>query len=76
MDNVNRVLAFHRWVEGVGRDVIVVASLNESTLGGYRIPIPGRRRVARSLQQRRLRQLGQSGVAGNGGRMSKHTGPA
>ena len=26
---LNRVLAFQRWVEGVGRDLIVVASLNE-----------------------------------------------
>lgn len=40
MDNFNRVLAFHRWIEGVGRDVIVVASLNEGTLSGYRIPFP------------------------------------
>ena len=30
----------HRWIEGFGRDVIVVASLNESTLYGYRIPFP------------------------------------
>ena len=40
MDNFNRVLAFQRWIEGVGRDVIVVASLNESTLRDYRIPFP------------------------------------
>ena len=29
--NDNRILAFHRWVEGTGRDVVVVVSLNEST---------------------------------------------
>ena len=40
MDNFNRVLAVQRWIEGIGRDVIVVASLNESTLSGYRIPFP------------------------------------
>lgn len=40
MDNVNRVLAFQRWIEGVGGDIIVVVSLNESTVGGYRIPFP------------------------------------
>jgi 1,4-alpha-glucan branching enzyme len=28
--NENRVLAFQRWVEGVGRDVVVVASFSES----------------------------------------------
>ncbi len=40
MENVPRVLVFQRWIEGVGRDVIVVASLNESTLYGYHIPMP------------------------------------
>ena len=41
--NDNRVIAFHRWVPGVGRDVVVVASLNESTFynRGYRIGFPG-----------------------------------
>jgi 1,4-alpha-glucan branching enzyme len=40
----NRVLAFQRWVEGEGRDVVVVCSLNENTLNGYAIgfPAPGR----------------------------------
>jgi 1,4-alpha-glucan branching enzyme len=38
--NDNRVLAFHRWIEGGGRDVIVVASLNESTWNGYTIGFP------------------------------------
>ena len=34
---------FHRWLPGVGRDVVVVASLNESTFDnrGYRIGFPG-----------------------------------
>jgi 1,4-alpha-glucan branching enzyme len=30
-DHANRVLAFNRWVPGVGRDIVVVASLGEST---------------------------------------------
>lgn len=38
--NGNRVIAFHRWLEGSGRDVIVVASLNESTWYGYEIGFP------------------------------------
>lgn len=42
--NVNRVLAFQRWIEGSGRDVVVVASLNESAWTGYELgfPQPGR----------------------------------
>jgi 1,4-alpha-glucan branching enzyme len=39
--NANRVIAFQRWVQGVGRDVVVVASLNESTFRGYALGFPG-----------------------------------
>jgi 1,4-alpha-glucan branching enzyme len=43
-DEHNRLLAFHRWVPGEGRDVVVVLTLSESTLHGYRLglPRPGR----------------------------------
>jgi 1,4-alpha-glucan branching enzyme len=37
----NRVLAFHRWLEGSGHDVVVAASLNESTSYQYRLGFPG-----------------------------------
>jgi 1,4-alpha-glucan branching enzyme len=36
----NRVLAFHRWIEGSGQDVVMVMSLNESTLWNYRVGFP------------------------------------
>jgi 1,4-alpha-glucan branching enzyme len=41
--NDNRVLAFHRWLPGIGHDVVVVASLNESTFydHSYRLGFPG-----------------------------------
>jgi 1,4-alpha-glucan branching enzyme len=38
--NENRVLVFQRWVEGVGRDVVVAASLNERTWYGYQVGFP------------------------------------
>jgi 1,4-alpha-glucan branching enzyme len=38
--NDNRVLAVQRWVEGVGRDVVIVASLNESTFWNYQLGFP------------------------------------
>jgi 1,4-alpha-glucan branching enzyme len=45
-DTDNRVVAFHRWVEGVGLDVVVVASLSESTMPDRQyalgFPRPGR----------------------------------
>ncbi|HYF90089.1 alpha-amylase family glycosyl hydrolase [Azospirillum sp.] len=35
-----RVIAFHRWVEGYGHDVVVVASLNDQTFQSYELPWP------------------------------------
>ena len=39
-DPANRVLAYQRWVPGAGWDVVVVISLSESTLRGYRLGFP------------------------------------
>ena len=39
--NENRILAFHRWIPGEGHDVVVVASLKESTFYDYEIGFPG-----------------------------------
>ena len=36
----DRVIAFQRWVPGVGQDVVVVATLSESTWWGYRLGFP------------------------------------
>jgi 1,4-alpha-glucan branching enzyme len=38
--NRNRIIAFHRWIEGVGEDVVVIASLSETTHYGYRLGFP------------------------------------
>lgn len=40
----NRVLAFQRWIDGFGEDVIVVCSFRETTWYGYSLgfPAPGR----------------------------------
>ncbi len=42
--NRHRVMAVQRWLEGIGRDVVIVASLNESTWPRYELgfPQPGR----------------------------------
>lgn len=39
-DDYARVLGFHRWIEGAGEDVIVVATLSESTHYGYSVGFP------------------------------------
>lgn len=38
--NENHVLVFHRWLDGEGRDVLVVVSLCNSTYYGYEIGFP------------------------------------
>lgn len=41
--NDNRVIAFHRWLPGIGRDIVVVVSLNEGTFydHSYQLGFPG-----------------------------------
>ena len=38
--NQNRVIAFHRWLEGAGQDVIVAATLSDTTWYNYGIGFP------------------------------------
>jgi 1,4-alpha-glucan branching enzyme len=38
--DANRVIAFHRWIEGTGQDVVVVATLAEDTWYNYSIGFP------------------------------------
>ena len=38
--NQNRVIAFHRWLDGSGQDVVVVATLAEATWFSYEIGFP------------------------------------
>ncbi len=65
--NANRVIAFHRWIEGVGRDVIVVASLNENTFYGYELGFPGSGRWLELFNSDVYHNWVNPWVAGNGG---------
>lgn len=38
--DLDRVLAFHRWIPGIGRDVVVISTLSESTQWNYRLGFP------------------------------------
>ena len=40
VSNQDRVLAYHRWIEGTGQDVVVVATLSETTWHDYAIGFP------------------------------------
>lgn len=36
----DRIIAWHRWLEGMGCDVVMVASLNEATFSNYQLGMP------------------------------------
>jgi 1,4-alpha-glucan branching enzyme len=40
VNNKGRVLAFHRWIPGEGKDVMVVVSLSNSNTYNYRVGFP------------------------------------
>jgi 1,4-alpha-glucan branching enzyme len=65
--NVNRVIAFHRWLEGTGRDVVVVASFAESTYYGYRIGFPRSGQWREAFNSDVYDHWVNPQVAGNGG---------
>src|SRR6266700_3873429 len=51
IDEYNRVLAFHRWVRGLGRDVVVAVSLREQSFenGSYNLGFPCQAAGTKSL---------------------------
>jgi 1,4-alpha-glucan branching enzyme len=73
--NGNRVIAFHRWIEGVGEDVVVIASLNDATLYGYRIGFPRAGRWREAFNTDVYDHWVNPQVAGNGGTIVADGGP-
>jgi 1,4-alpha-glucan branching enzyme len=65
--NQNRVIAFHRWLEGTGQDVIVVATLAESTWYNYAIGFPFPGRWTETFNSDAYDNFVNTIVAGNGG---------
>ena len=63
----NRVLAFQRWVEGAGGDVVVVCCLNENTLHNYAIGFPAAGRWCEVFNSDVYDNWVNPIVAGNGG---------
>ena len=66
----NRVLAFHRWVEGEGHDVIVVVHLATFNRFGYRIGFPGGGEWREVFNSDVYENWVNPNVVGNGGRVS------
>ena len=65
--NANRVIAFQRWIVGAGRDVVVAASLNESTYWSYSLGFPGPGRWLEIFNSDVYDHWVNPMVAGNGG---------
>ena len=63
----NRVLAFHRWVDGEGRDVMVVVHLSTFHRFDYRIGFPGDGQWREIFNSDVYENWVNPGVAGNGG---------
>lgn len=63
----NRVLAFHRWVEGEGHDLIVVVHLSTFHRFGYRVGFPAGGEWREVFNSDVYENWVNSGVAGNGG---------
>lgn len=65
--DTNRVLAFHRWMDASGEDVVVVASLSEVTHFGYRLGFPRAGRWAETFNSDVYDNWVNPQTAGNGG---------
>src|SRR5262249_12772233 len=77
-NDAGRVLAFHRWVPDAGRDVVVVASLLETTYhdGSYRLGFPWPGRWHEVFNSDAYDHIPNPWVAGNGGSIDADGGPA
>jgi len=71
----NRVLAFHRWVEGVGHDVMVVIHLAPFNRFDYRIGFPRGGEWREVFNSDVYEQWVNPNTVGNGGRVLAHAQP-
>lgn len=65
--NRNRVIAYHRWLEGTGEDLVIVGSLAESTVPSYELGFPRPGRWAEIFNSDVYDDWVNPAVAGNGG---------
>jgi 1,4-alpha-glucan branching enzyme len=65
--NLDRIIVMHRWVEGEGRDAVVVASFNETALRDYAIALPWAGTWREAFNSDFYDCFPNPGVVGNGG---------
>jgi 1,4-alpha-glucan branching enzyme len=66
-DTFQRVMAIHRWMEGVGDDTLFVFNLQEFNRFGYRIGFPGAGQWREIFNSDFYDQMPNPEIAGNGG---------
>jgi 1,4-alpha-glucan branching enzyme len=66
-DDFNRVFAIHRWIDGVGQDMLFVFSLLESNRFGYTVGFPGAGQWREIFNSDYYDQMPNPNTAGNGG---------
>lgn len=73
--NDNRVLAFHRWIDGQGLDVVVVASLNDNPFFDYQLGFPRSGRWAELFNSDVYQDWVNPLLVGNNGQIFADGGP-
>ncbi len=66
-DSFQRVMAIHRWIDGVGGDTLFVFNLQEFNRYGYRIGFPGAGQWPEIFNSDFYDQMPNPNTAGNGG---------
>jgi 1,4-alpha-glucan branching enzyme len=68
-ESIDRVIAIHRWMEGVGADVLLVANLQEFNRFGYRVGFPGSGAWREVFNSDFYDQIPNPSIAGNNGQI-------
>jgi 1,4-alpha-glucan branching enzyme len=72
--SIDRVISIHRWIEGIGQDVLIVANVREMNRFGYRIGFPGDGRWREIFNSDFYDQFPNPDVIGNGGSIDTDVG--
>lgn len=75
VDNYDRTIVLHRWIEWEGRDVIVIASLDEVPKHGYAIGLPFAGEWRELFNSDVYDGFPNAGAVGNGGAVQASGGP-
>ncbi len=66
-DSISRVMAIHRWIDGVGEDALFVFNLQEFNRFGYRIGFPSSSQWREVFNSDFYDQMPNQNTSGNGG---------